>query len=206
MNLIRRHRWFAAAGGVTLAFAGVSLLAHRSAGLVAFGDLAELVLLLGVAGIALSNAAARPGQQRYFWAWMTLGFSLWACHQVSWMYRDLFLHRQIPDISVFDIILFFHVVPMIAAVVWRPDLLRKEGRVHVGLRNFLMLLGWWIFLYAFIVFPHQYVAKDVGLYNLCYRRLYLVENALLMVVLGLAAWTSFGGWRWLYLHFLAVGA
>jgi signal transduction histidine kinase len=205
MNLYRRHRWFAAAAGVTLAVAGVSVVAHRSAGLVAFGDLAGLALMLAAAAIALGNAVARPGQERSFWALMTLGFSLWACHQASWTYRDLFLHRQIPDISVFDIILFFHVVPMIAAVVWRPDLLRKEGRVHVGLRNFLMLLGWWIFLYAFIVFPHQYVAKDVGLYNLCYRRLYLVENILLLAALGQAAWTSSSGWRRVYLHFFSAG-
>jgi len=205
MNLFRRHGWFAAAAGVTLVFAGVSFFAQRSAGLVAFGDLAELALLLAAAGIALSNAVASPGQQRGFWVLMTLGFSLWACHQTSWTYRDLFLHRQIPDISVFDIILFFHAVPMIAAVLWRPDLVRKEGRVHVSLRNFLMLLGWWIFLYAFIVFPHQYVAKDVGLYNVCYRRLYLVENILLLAALVQAAWTSTSGWRQLYLHFFSAG-
>src|ERR1700676_2806873 len=204
MNLFRRHGWFTAAAGVTLAFAGVSFFAHRSVGLVACGDLAELALLLAAAGIAMSNAMAAPGQQRSFWALMTLGFSLWACHQVSWTYRDLVLHRQIPDISVFDIILFFHAVPMIAAVLWRPDLLRKEGRVYVSLRNFLMLLGWWIFLYAFIVFPHQYVAPNVGLYNVCYRRLYLVENFLLLAALGQAAWTSSSGWRRLYLHFFAA--
>ena len=33
----------------------------------------------------------------------------------------------------------------------------------------MMLLGWWIFLYAFIVFPHQYVVLNVQLYNVCLR-------------------------------------
>src|SRR6202040_1688966 len=108
--------------------------------------------------------------------------------------------RQIPDISVFDIILLFHAVPMIAAGVWRADLLRKEGKVHVGRRNFLMVLGWWIFLYAFLVFPHQYLVQDGGLYNVCYRRLYVVENILLLAALGQAAWTSSSGWGRLYLH------
>ena len=32
----------------------------------------------------------------------------------------------------FDIILFFHAVPMIAAVVWRPDLIKREGRLHLS--------------------------------------------------------------------------
>jgi signal transduction histidine kinase len=205
MDLFRRDRWFAAAAGITLAFAGASALAHKSAGLTLFADLAGLGLLLAAAGIALSNALARPGQERSFWALMTFGFSLWACHQAFWTYRDLFLHRQIPDISVFDIILFFHAVPMIGAVAWRPDLLRKEGSVHLNLRNFLMLLGWWIFLYAFLVFPHQYVVLNVELYNVCYKRLYLLESILLLAVVGQAAWTSSSGWRRLYLHLFSVG-
>ena len=95
-------------------------------------------------------------------------------------------------------------VPMIAAVAWRPDLAKREGRIHLNALNFLMLLGWWLFLYAFIVFPHQYVVPNSQLYNIEYNRLYFLQNALLMVVLSLAAWTSFTGWRRFYLHFLGA--
>ena len=203
--MFERHRWFAAAAGITLAFAGVSLIAHNSAGLTAFSDLAGLALILVAAAIALGNALARPGQERSFWALMALGFSLWACNQAAWTYREIGLHRRFPDASVFDVILFFHAVPMIAAVLWRPDLLKKEARNHLSLRNFLMLLAWWIFLYAFIVFPHQYVALNVDLYNICYNRLYRLENILLLAVLGQAVWTSSSGWRRLYLNLFSVG-
>jgi signal transduction histidine kinase len=205
MSLFQRYRWFAAAAAITLAFAGVSVFVHKSDGLTALADLTGLALMLVAAAVALGNARARPGQERSFWALMTLGFSLWACNQADWIHCEVASHRQIADPSFFDIILFFHTVPMIAAVVWRPDLLRKEDRAHLSLRNFLMLLGWWIFLYAFIVFPHQYVVLNVNLYDICYNRLYLLDNILLLAVLGLAAWTSSSGWRRLYLHFLAVG-
>ncbi len=205
MSLFQRHRWFAAAAGITLAFASVSVIAHRSAGLIAFADLVGLALMLVAAGITLANALTRPGQERSFWALMTLGFLLWACNQAAWTYCEIVQHRQIPDPFFFDIILFFHAVPMIAAVVWRPDMLKREGKIHLSLLNFLMLLGWWIFLYAFIVFPHQYVVLNVALYNDYYDRLYLLQNALLLAVLGFSAWTSSGGWRRLYLHFLSVG-
>lgn len=204
MRLFQRHRWFAAAAGITLAFACVSVVAHKSAGLTAVADLASLALALVAAGIAAGNALARPGQERSFWALMTLGFWLWACNHAAWAYYDIELPQPILNPSFFDIVLFFHTVPMIAAVVWRPDLAKKEGKAYLSLRNFLMLLGWWIFLYAFIVFPHQYVALNVDLYNVLYERLYLLENMVLLTVLGLAAWSSFGGWRRLYLHFLAA--
>ncbi len=206
MSLLRRYRWFAAAAGITLAFAVVSVNAHPSDGLTAFADLTGLALMLAAAGIAVANALSRPSQERSFWALMAFGFSLWACNQTAWTYLESVLHRQIPDPFLFDIILFFHTVPMIAAVAWRPDSVKGEGRVHLSLLNFLMLLGWWIFLYAFIVFPHQYVVLNVNKYNVHYDRLYGLENGLLLGVLGLASWTSSGGWRRLYLHFFAARA
>ena len=205
MNLFRRFRWFVAAGGVTLAFAVVSAIAHPSNRLTAFGDLTGLALMLGAVSIALSNALARPGRERSFWSLMAMGFSLWACNQAAWTYREMALHSKFPEASFLDVVLFFHAVPMIAAVLWRPDLVRTEGKSHLSLQNFLMLLGWWIFLYAFIVFPHQYVAPDLDLYNVCYSRLYLLANILLLAVLGQAAWTSSGGWKRVYMHLFSAG-
>ena len=206
MSLFQRHRWFVAAAGITLAYAAVSVSVHKGFGLAAFADIAGLCLMLAAVVITLANTLTRPEQERSFWALLTLGFSLWACNQAAWIYYDVALHRQMPDPSFFDIVLFFHAVPIIAAVVWRPDLIKREGRIHLSLLNFLMLLGWWIFLYAFIVFPHQYVGLNLHLYDEYYDNLYLLQNVLLLAVLALAAWSSSGGWRRLYLNFLVVVA
>ena len=205
MSLFRRHRWFTAAAGITLAFTAVSLTANKSSAVTAFADILGLLLMLAALTITFTNALRRPGQERGFWALMTLGFALWACNQAAWSRSEILLHREIPVPYFFDIILFFHLVPMIAAIAWRPDLAKKEGRIGMGVLNFLMLLGWWIFLYAFLVFPHQYVVLNVDRYNVYFDGLYLLENALLAVVLGVAALTSSGGWRRFYLHFLSVG-
>ena len=204
MSPFQRHRWFIAAAGVTLAFAAVSFSAHKSIGLTGFSDLLGLALMLLGTGAALSNAITRPTQERSFWVLMALGFALWATNQSAWAFWELVIHRSIPDPYSFDIILFLHPVPMIAAVAWRPDILKREGRIQLSLLNFLMLLGWWTFLYAFIVFPHQYVVLNVRVYDIYYERLFGVENLLLLAVLGLAAWTGSGGWRRLYLHLLAT--
>ncbi|HTW59986.1 MAG TPA: HAMP domain-containing sensor histidine kinase [Terriglobales bacterium] len=205
MSTLRRYRWFAAAAGISVIFAGVSLTARASGGLTAFADLAGLVLMLGAAAITLANALERPRQERSFWALMTLGFALWATNQAGWTYWETVLRRAVPDPFSFDIILFFHTVPMIAAVAWRPDIVKKQWSVRLSALNFLTLLGWWVFLYAFIVFPHQYVALHRDIYNVYYDRLYGLENGLLLAALGLAAWTGSGGWRRLYLHLLGAG-
>ena len=206
MTLFQRHRWFVAAVGTTLAYAAVSLTAHKSFALTAFADFATFILPSIAAAVTLANAISRPRPERSFWIMMTLGFALWASNEGAWAWFEVLLRKDIPDPFFFDVILFFHTLPMIAAVAWRPDLQKKEARIHLSALNFLMLLGWWIFLYAFIVFPHQYVDMNFAKYNTYYDRLFAVENAMLLAVLGLAIWTSSGGWRKLYLHFFAASA
>lgn len=205
MGLIRRHRWFFAAAGITLAFAAVCLSAQRpSPALTAFSDLAGLAVMLIALAVCVANALSRPRQERSFWALMVLAFLLWISNQFAWTVLEVFQHRPIPDPFFFDVVLFFHTVPMIAAIAWRPDLLSKREKIVSSLLNFFMLFGWWIFLYAFIVFPHQYVILDLKKYNVYYDGLYAVENALLVGVLILAALTSTSGWRRLYLHFMVA--
>ena len=204
MTPFREHRWFVAAAGITLAFSAVSLVAHPSLALTAFADIAGLLLMLAAMAITLSNAWRRPGQERSFWALMALGFSCWVTNQAAWTVWETVRHRPVPDPFVFDIVLFFHAVPMFAAVGWRPDLQNKEGKVLLSLLNFLMLLGWWIFLYAFIVFPQQYVNFNVDKYNLYYDRLYGSEHLFLLAILAIAAFTSSGHWRRLYSHYLGA--
>ena len=204
MSLFGRHRWFAAAGAITLAYAGMSLLARRGEGLTAFSDIAGLLIMLVAACVTFDNARRRPVQERSFWVLMTMGFALWTCNQGGWVRYELILHRKLPDPCFFDVILFFHTVPMIAAIGWRPDILKEGRRFPARLISFLTLFGWWIFLYAFIVFPYQYVLLDIERYNSYYDVLYLAENGLFGAVALLAVLTSSGAWRRLYLHFLGV--
>lgn len=204
MGLLRRHRWFAAAAGFTLVFALVCARAHQGPGLTFFGDLWGLAAMLAGLAVCVLNIRTRSHEERSFWVLLALGFVLWATNQAAWTVWENILRRPIPDPFVYDIVLFFHVVPLIAAIAWRPDFAKKDGRVLLGLLNFLMLFGWWVFLYAFIVFPHQYIVQNVHKYNVYYDGLYGIENAVLVAVLILAALTSSRGWRRLYLHLLGA--
>jgi signal transduction histidine kinase len=209
MSPFSRHRWFVAAAGITLAFAAVLLYVRKGYGLTVFIDGTGLVLMVVASSVTLANTLGRPRQERSFWALMTFAFILWLTNQTAWTYYETVLRQAVPDPFFYDIVLFFHSVPMIAAVAWRPDLLkpdllRKDGKILLSALNFFMLLGWWAFLYAFLVFPHQYVVLNVHTYSLYYDRLYGLENVVLLAVLALSAWTSSGGWRRLYLHILAA--
>jgi signal transduction histidine kinase len=204
MSLFRRHRWFVAAAGITLAYAIVSLTEQRSFGLAIGADSLFLLVMLAVSAFMFANAATRSSVERIFWLLMGFGFFLWALNQVPWIYLDVH-HLVMPSPYFADMILFSHLVPMIAATAWRPDQLRAESRHQLSALHFLMLLGWWVFLYAFLVFPHQYVVLNVDAYDRDYDLLYDLESVVLLVLLAFAAWTSSAGWRRVYLNFLAAG-
>src|SRR4029077_16966890 len=115
MSLLRRNRWFVVAAGITLAFVLVRLVVSKGPALSAIADLLGLVLMLVGITVCVANAVTRPRQERSFWVLMVLGFSLWSANQTAWTVLEVILHKSIPDPFLFDIVLFFHVVPMIAA-------------------------------------------------------------------------------------------
>jgi signal transduction histidine kinase len=92
-----------------------------------------------------------------------------------------------------------------AAVALRPHL-SEARKLYFSTLNFLMLLVWWIYLYAFIVFPDEYVSLNVAVYSPHYDLLYLVENLALLCVLGLLAWSVQGAWRKIYWNLFVASA
>jgi signal transduction histidine kinase len=206
MSLFGRNRWFVLAGGVTLAFAVVSLALPRGPALTAIFDVGYLLLTLAVSVATLAKAWHERDATRRFWALMGAGSLLWACNQAAWVYFEVLRHTSFPDPSIMDVFLFLHLVPMIAAVGLRPH--RSEGgqKFRVGALDFILLMVWWVFLYAFLVFSSQYVALNVAEYDRNFGSLYLVESGVFVIVLGIAARGTSGGWKIVYLNLMAASA
>jgi signal transduction histidine kinase len=191
--------------GITLFYSGVSLTVPNGFGLLAFGDIAQTSLLFLTFVLMLANAVSARGQIRLFWGLMALGCLMWSTNLALWTLYEVVLRRTIPDPFLGDVVLFVHVVPFIAAVALRPHL-SDEKKLHFSTLNFLVLLVWWVFLYAFIVFPDEYVALNVALYSPHYDLLYLVENLAFLVVVGTLAWKARGAWKKIYQNlFIASG-
>lgn len=203
MNPFQRHRWFALAGVVTLAFALVSLTVPRGPILTAIFDIGYFLLTLIVTVAMLSNAWAEHGINRRFWLLMGSGCLLWTFDLAAWSYYELIRHTPVLGPLFMDVLLFLHFVPMIAAVGLRPHRAEREARFRGGTLEFLLLLVWWVFLYAFIVFPSQYVSVNDGLYQRNFATLYLVETGVFVLVLCIAAQGSPPGWRSVYLNLMA---
>jgi len=206
MGLLGRNRWFALAGAITLAFAVVSLTIPRGPGLTAIIDFGYLFFTLAVGVAMLMNAWSARGVDRRFWALMGSGYLLWACNQAGWVYYEVLRRISVPDPWSMDMFLFLHLIPMIAAVALRPHRTEGEHKFRVGTLDFLLLMVWWVFLYAFVVFPSQYVSINVAEYDSNFGALYLVENGVLVMVLGIVAGGATSGWRRVYINLMVTSA
>ena len=135
---------------------------------------------------------------------MGAGSVLWAANQVAWVYTEVVRRTPVPDPWFMDVFLFLHLVPMIAAVGLRPHRTEGERKLHLGALDFLLLLVWWVFLYAFVVFPWQYVSLNVEAYHRNYSSLYMLESGVLMLMLALAARGAPAGWKKVYLNLMTA--
>ncbi len=178
---------------------------HRAA-LDAYGSLIVFVLLVLCVGFATLNAVEKTQGSRAFWALLAAGFALWAVDAWLWVYYPTIQGQNIPDASIADPALFLHVVPFMGAVATRPHLDQWNQKFYRTTLNFFLLLFFWVFLYAYLVFPYQIRFHDGAIYNVRYDRLYLFESLVWIAVLGVLLVRTAGPWKTIYGHlFIASG-
>ncbi len=182
----------------------VSLLVPRSFALTAFGDILQNAVLLFATLSFAANIRVASKKARVFWTLMSLGLGMWLFSQVLWTYFEVFLRHDAPNPFVGDVILFLHVVPMMAAVAIQPHLWQDERSMRVGTLDFALLLTSWLFLYLFVVIPWQYLHPAVAVYGRSFDLLYVCEELVLAGGLFLVWRRSRGTWRSVYFHLFAA--
>lgn len=189
-----------AAIAIAILYAGVAVFAKPCFGLTAFGDLAQLALTALVTLSFSYQSWHASGRIRFFWALMATGAGCWLLSQGFWTLYEVILRADFSGPSVQEIILFLHIVPMMAALATLPHEPRKLPAVLPYC--FGMLLMWWMYLYAFLVIPWQYVSPDVAYYGSRFNVLYSTENLVFLCLLGLLIWKSSTAWRSFYSRLL----
>jgi signal transduction histidine kinase len=203
--LANRYKvWLAAVAGLlaTLIFAALAL--PRSFRLTASSDIVQCLLLASGAAAFVPLALRSQGRQRLFWSLITLGISFQLTYQLLWTYYEVILRSDVPDLFGGDVILFLHIVPLMAALALRPHVSRDEYAARVGRLDFALLLMWWFYLYVLIVIPWQSVVADIPAYDRNLNAVYLAEKVALLAGL-VACWIgSKGEWRKLYAGLFAT--
>lgn len=170
---------------------------------VAVSDLTQLALLISGTLALLPITRNSNGRARIFWALMALGTAFWLLYQGFWCYFEVFLQQDMPNLFVGDIVLFVHLVPMIAALALQPNVRQNERNTRLGSLDFAMLLIWWLYLYLTILVPWQYVHPNAGIYQHNLNVIYSIEKLALLAGLGVLWVRSSGYWRGVYVSWFS---
>src|SRR5258708_9745635 len=105
-----------------------------------------------------------------------------------------------------DIVFFLKGIPIMAALALQPHRKRGEVRLQFGYLNFVLLLTWWTFVYAFVVFPWMYAAPSEAQYNYNYDMVSNVQNMVIVAGLGVLWLKAQGVWRVVYANLFGSAA
>lgn len=188
--------WLIFIGGYTVA----SFLVPLGQSLTAFGDTVQCIVPLFAVGGLLLNIRSNDRRENAFWLLMAVGCLMWMCAQFLWTYIEVVQRHTLPNPFYGDIIYFLHAVPMIGALALTPHVETKEHQAWLGYVDFSLLLLWWVYLYAFVVFPWQFAAPNIAAYDVGYTRLADVEYMVLAGGLGILAFHAKTEWRRVYGH------
>lgn len=178
----------------------VTLMAKPSFALTAFGDVAQLSLAAMITAAFALQMVRAHGRVRSFWILMTAGVACWCLSQAIWSYFEVVLRVDVLNPSVQDIVLFLHLVPMMAALATLPHHPKKLPAVIPYTLG--MLAAWWMYLYSYVVIPWQYVTPDFQRYGASFNTLYSLEDLAFVIGLAVLSLMSSGAWRTLYRRLL----
>jgi signal transduction histidine kinase len=130
----------------------------------------------------------------------------WLTYQGMWNYFEVLKRQDVPNPFLGDIVLFLHLVPMIAALAVLPHLREDERDERIRMLDFTLLFTWWVFIYVYAVIAWQTVQVDEAAYSANFNFAYLTEKVVLLGSLAILAYTTRGGWGQLYGQLLGASA
>ena len=173
--------WIATAIALTLVQFAASALLPRGVALSAVSDSASSLLFLALIIAFGRNAIPTRGRLRVFWITQSIGWAVFLVNQLWWMYYDVILQKEVPMLFAGDVLMFIPGLLMLSGFLLRPHLQQSRRSARLGAVDFLLLVLWWVFLYAYLVSCWQYISPNEFLYNRNYDNLYFAE---VIVILG----------------------
>jgi signal transduction histidine kinase len=190
--------WTAAVAACLATLVLAALILPESFRLTALSDMVQCLLLFSGTVSLFPHAVRSRGRLRLFWMLIATGMGFWFAYQFVWIYFEIWLRTDVPDLCAGDMILFLHIVPLMAALALRPHAPEDEYAARLRRLDFALMTVWWIYLYVLIVIPWQYVVPDVPAYNYNLNSLYLIEKLAFLSALVIAWIGSKGGWKTFY--------
>ena len=192
-----RKYWLSLGLAAVLSQAAASALLKGYA-LIAFSDLMMLASVMALFAVLCARVWHSRGNARLFWGLMTLGGGFWLATDVIWVAVRVVLRSHTTSRFFGDSAVFFHFVPMMAALAVQPHVKSDENDLPPNALDLFLLVCWCVYLYVFLVLPWHYVALDPARYRKNFDLLYIGEHLIFLMGLAYLARSTARSWRPVY--------
>jgi hypothetical protein len=179
-----------------------TFLIHDRYRLTIVGDILPALSVIMVLLVFQANYRRATGAVQLFWLLNSIGFALLLLSQLFWVFFDLVLRKNDVSSLFGDALFFLTLIPVLAAVALRPHSESAARGLRLRRVDFLLLMLWWISLYAYFVVPWSLIVNDDTRYNPANAVLVLAGHLAVISTLAALWWQSKSEWRRFYGIFL----
>jgi hypothetical protein len=179
-----------------------TFLIHDRYRLTIVGDILPALSVITVLLVFQANYRRATGAVQLFWLLNSIGFALLLLSQLFWVFFDLVLRKNDVSSLFGDALFFLTLIPVLAAVALRPHSESAARGLRLRRVDFLLLMLWWISLYAYFVVPWSLIVNDDTRYNPANAVLVLAGHLAVISTLAALWWQSKSEWRRFYGIFL----
>jgi hypothetical protein len=179
-----------------------TFLIHDRYQLTLVGDILPALSVILALLVFQANYRRATGAVRLFWLLNSIGFCLFLLSQLFWVFFDLVLRKDDVSPLLGNAFFFLTLVPMLAALALRPHSESAARGLRFRRLDFLLLMLWWICLYAYFVVPWSVVVHRDTKYNPANTVVVLAGHLAVISTLVVLWWQSKSEWRRFYGIFL----
>jgi signal transduction histidine kinase len=171
---------------------------------ILFNDSLQLFIGLLVIALFAHNAFASRGHVRVFWFLMTVATGVWSASGFLWFFSDLGTHAAVTDLPMADFAVFSKTILMMAALAIEPHVFHAARRRGLGVLDYLLILVYWMYLYAMFVFVFTLMPAGRESYDFRFQVMQFTSNVILVATLGALVLSAKGAWRRFYSVYLTA--
>ncbi|HUO34149.1 MAG TPA: PAS domain S-box protein [Candidatus Acidoferrum sp.] len=193
--------WISFGLAVLVVQAALTFIVGNRITLSAYCESTYLIFLLFAACLSALNALDSRQAIRLFWSFLAMALAVWAILPIGTIYQVVLGRWRNP---LFDTTPgFLHIVLFIAAIAARPNIKLAAANPYRNTLNFLILLFFGVFIYAYTLAPYTYDQRSPSMI-FRYEILYLAANLMLLSLLAWSMLRSAPPWKSIYGNLLGA--
>lgn len=158
-------------------------------------------LLLMVQCWRNSRSGAQP--VRIFWLLIAASFAVQIMSQLYFAFFEVVRRQEVTG-PWGDCLFFLLAVPLLAALSICPHSESVAGKLRFRYLDLVILLLWWLCLYAYFVLPWSVVLNDIEKFTATNNVLLMTEHCVVLCILAIYGWKSEGAWKHFYTQFFGA--